>query len=286
MSPDRVPGEHLLRPRDGDALRAALRLVAREAGVPVAFGGEIARDALLLSEFVGTTTNALRGLTVLRMSGLGGQVMASGSPASVADYRSASSITHDYDRPVLGEGIRSVLAVPVLVERQSRAVLYAANRGGSPLGGRTAELMIGAARQLAREITVRDEVDRRLRLLRLAEPAPAGAESEELRDIHAELREIAAAVPDPELRARLDTVGGRITHVLAGAPAADAPRLSRRELDVLAQVALGCTNQEVATRLSLGPETVKSYLRSAMSKLDAHTRVEAVARARRARLLP
>ncbi|MFC8042256.1 LuxR C-terminal-related transcriptional regulator [Nocardia sp. NPDC057353] len=286
MSRDRAPGGHLLRPRDGDALRAALRLVAGEAGVPVAFGGEVARDALLLSEFVGTTTNALRGLTVLRMSGLGGQVMDTGAPASVADYRSASSITHDYDRPVLGEGIRSVLAVPVVVDREPRAVLYAANRGGSPLGGRTAELMIGAARHLAREITVRDEVDRRLRLLRLADPAPAGADSEELRDIHAELREIAGAVADPALRARVDAVGDRITRMLAGAPAVDAPRLSRRELDVLAQIALGCTNQEAAARLSVGAETVKSYLRSAMSKLDAHTRVEAVARARRARLLP
>jgi DNA-binding CsgD family transcriptional regulator len=58
------------------------------------------------------------------------------------------------------------------------------------------------------------------------------------------------------------------------------------ELDVLAQVALGCTNSEAAKRLSLKPETVKSYLRSATAKLGAHTRHEAVAKARRARLLP
>ena len=62
--------------------------------------------------------------------------------------------------------------------------------------------------------------------------------------------------------------------------------LSARELDVLAQVALGCTNAEAAKRLSLKPETVKSYLRSATAKLGAHTRHEAVAKARRARLLP
>jgi LuxR family transcriptional regulator, regulator of acetate metabolism len=55
---------------------------------------------------------------------------------------------------------------------------------------------------------------------------------------------------------------------------------------VLAQIALGCTNQEAALRLSLGAETVKSYLRQAMSKLDAGTRHEAVARARRYGLLP
>jgi DNA-binding CsgD family transcriptional regulator len=65
-----------------------------------------------------------------------------------------------------------------------------------------------------------------------------------------------------------------------------APALSPRELDVLSYVALGCTNGEAAQRLSLRPETVKSYLRSAMTKLGAHTRHEAVVRARRCGLLP
>jgi LuxR family transcriptional regulator, regulator of acetate metabolism len=62
--------------------------------------------------------------------------------------------------------------------------------------------------------------------------------------------------------------------------------LSPRELDVLAQIALGCTNAEAAQRLSLKPETVKSYLRSATAKLGARTRHEAVSKARRSRLLP
>jgi len=64
------------------------------------------------------------------------------------------------------------------------------------------------------------------------------------------------------------------------------PALAPRELDVLAQVALGCTNSETAQRLSLRPETVKSYLRSAMTKLGARTRHEAVVRARRLGFLP
>ncbi|MFC6932444.1 response regulator transcription factor [Actinomadura yumaensis] len=49
---------------------------------------------------------------------------------------------------------------------------------------------------------------------------------------------------------------------------------------------MGCTNAEAAQRLGLLPETVKSYLRSAMRKLDSHTRLEAVSTARRAGLLP
>jgi DNA-binding CsgD family transcriptional regulator len=42
----------------------------------------------------------------------------------------------------------------------------------------------------------------------------------------------------------------------------------------------------VAERLTLTRETVKAYLRSAMRKLDARTRHEAVVLARRQMLLP
>ncbi|WP_225729796.1 MULTISPECIES: LuxR C-terminal-related transcriptional regulator [unclassified Nocardia] len=277
----------LLRPRDGDALRAEIRWLAGRAGVPVVFGGEVHQDTLLISELVGTTTNALRGLPVLRASGLGGRVLDTKRPASVADYQNASTITHHYDGPVAGEGIRSVVAVPVVVADRSRAVLYAATRGGIPLGDRTTDLIIQAGRRLATEITIRDEVDRRLRLLESATPtsATAPAVAEELRDIHGELLGIAGAADD-RLRGRLHTVCERLGRVLVGEPAPDAPRLSRRELDVLSQVALGCSNQEAAQRLSLGPETVKSYLRNAMIKLGAHNRHEAVVLARRLGLLP
>ncbi|MEU6830131.1 LuxR C-terminal-related transcriptional regulator [Nocardia beijingensis] len=278
----------LLRPRDSDALRAEIRWVASTAGVPVAFGGEVHEDALLLTEFFGTLTNGLRGLAVVRASGLGGRVMESGRPAAVSDYRRASSITHDYDGPVSGEGIRSVLAVPVVVDRRSRAVLYAATRGASPLGDRTADLVVQAGRRLATEIAVRDEVDRRLRMLEVTAPSAAAAPAitEELRDIHAELRGMARSTEDDRLRGRLHAVCERLTRVMTGEPRPDSPKLSRRELDVLSQIALGCTNQEAAQRLSLGPETVKSYLRNAMVKLDAHSRHEAVVAARRHGLLP
>ncbi len=252
------------------------------------FGGEVHNDALLLTEFVGTMTNGLRGLSVLRTSGLGGRAMDMRRPASVADYRSASSITHHYDGPVNGERIRSVLAVPVVVDNNSRAVLYAANRGGSSLGDRTVDLVAEAGRRLATEIAIRDEVDRRLRMLEMTTPSAgtAPAISEELRDIHAELRGMARCAEGEKLRGRLHVVCERLTRAMVGAPGQDAPVLSRRELDVLSQIALGCTNQEAAQRLSLRPETVKSYLRNAMIKLDAHSRHEAVVLARRHGLLP
>lgn len=278
--------QSLLRPRDTDAVRAELRRVAAEAGVPVLFGGEVHEDALLLTEFVGTRTGGLRGLVVRSRSGLGGASMVAGRPMAVADYRHDVSITHDYDAPVHGEGIRSVLAVPVVVDGRARAMLYGAYRSAAPIGGRAVDLMVGSARRLTHELQIRDEVDRRMRLreAHLAGFTDRVADPEKIREVHAELRRLAASVPDAiqgPLRVLADQLGVALS---GGAPSA-AP-LTAREIDVLTQVALGCTNAEAAQRLSLKPETVKSYLRSAAAKLGTKTRHESVSRARRGRLIP
>ncbi|MDX3450869.1 LuxR C-terminal-related transcriptional regulator [Streptomyces sp. ME02-8801-2C] len=279
----------LLRPDDGDALRQVLRQVHDSSGIPVLFGGQVENALLRLSQHIGLRTAGLRGLRVRAETGLGGQVLTTGRPAGVTDYRSARSITHDYDRPVLTEGIRSVVAVPVVVSGVVRAVLYGASRGPAPLGDRAADAVADASRRLAAELVIRDEVDHRLRLLEAAQGGPVagsqGVPLEELRQVHAELRRIAQQVPDGDLRGQLLDAAQR----LARPPAADSapgPRLAPRELDVLTQVALGCNNAEAGRRLSLLPETVKSYLRSAMRKLGASTRFEAVVTARRQGLLP
>jgi DNA-binding NarL/FixJ family response regulator len=61
--------------------------------------------------------------------------------------------------------------------------------------------------------------------------------------------------------------------------------VGRREYDVLRRVAIGETNQEIAEAMHLSPNTVKSYLRNLMGKLDARNRVQAISRAREAGLL-
>ncbi|MDN2498774.1 response regulator transcription factor [Nocardia nova] len=287
----------LLRPRDVDALRAELRQVSALSGMPVVFGGEVCDGALILSEFFGTRTAAMRGLVVSPTSGVGGAAVASRRPTSVADYRAAATITHHYDGPVSMEGLRAVVGVPVVVDGSSRAVLYVASREPGPIGDRIAELVLRSSRRLAVELAVRDEVDRRLRLQAQRGTsevttglAPDAVVAEQLRDLHAEVRGIAQTLTDAEARKRLRAVSDTLVRLMGGPEetvAADsAPALSPRELDVLSYVALGCTNGEAAQRLSLRPETVKSYLRSAMTKLGAHTRHEAVVRARRCGLLP
>lgn len=276
-------GPTLLRPRDTDAVRAELRRIGTEGAVPVMFGGEVHDDALLLTEFYGTRTGRLRGLVVRSTLGLGGASMVSGQPLAVADYRRAPSITHDYDMPVLSEGIRSILSVPVVVDGQTRAVLYGAYRSAAPFGGRAIDLMMTSAQRLADELAIRDEVDRRLRLQQ-APSTDTVVNAEHIREVHAELRRLAAG-GEHVAPAHLGHLADRLAESLAGGPAPASP-LSPRELDVLAQIALGCTNTEAAQRLSLKPETVKSYLRSAATKLGTHTRHEAVSKARQLRLIP
>jgi len=62
------------------------------------------------------------------------------------------------------------------------------------------------------------------------------------------------------------------------APArAPAEPLTPREADVLRGVAAGLTNKAIAQRLKLSEHTVKFHLSSAMSKLGAASRAEAVA---------
>jgi LuxR family transcriptional regulator, regulator of acetate metabolism len=278
----------LLRPRDGDALRAELRRIAAATGLPLTFGGEVLGDVLLLTEFFGTRTGGMRGLAVRPSAGLGGATMVAGRPMSVADYRNAATITHDYDAPVVGEGIRAILAVPVVVDGRSRAVLYGAYRAAAPIGGRAADAMLASARRLGHELRVRDEVDRRMRLreAQLANFADGVANPERIREVHAQLRRLAAD-PDaaPTIRGQLRELADRLAGAIDGDRQESAP-LTARELDVLSHVALGCTNAEAAQRLSLRPETVKSYLRSAAAKLGARSRHEAVSKARRSRLLP
>ena len=279
----------VLRPRDTDALRSEMRQVATRSETPVLFGGEVHAGTLILSEFVGTRTNGLRGLAVSSSSGLGGRVVDRLRPASVSDYRNASAITHHYDRPVLGEGLRSVLAVPVVVDNHPRAVLYAARRDAAPIGGRTADAVVEACRRLAAEIAIRDEVDRRVAMMTAVATIPQHTDpvaTEELRSIHAELRQLGATL-DNRAGTRLRDMSERLARIINSDM--DTPgdvALAPREIDVLSAISLGGSNIDVAKRLSLRPETVKSYLRSAMRKLDAHTRHEAVVAARRMNLLP
>ena len=91
------------------------------------------------------------------------------------------------------------------------------------------------------------------------------APAEELAD---GIRRVAAGqrVIDPELvGAALDT--------------GESP-LTGRETDVLREAAAGMPTDQIGTRLSLSPATVRNYLSSAISKVGGHNRIDAIRIAR------
>ena len=68
-------------------------------------------------------------------------------------------------------------------------------------------------------------------------------------------------------------------------PSEDAERLTPRELEVLRLVAEGLGTAAAAARLRVSRATVRNHVQNIFGKLGVHTRLEAVAHARRHRLL-
>ena len=64
------------------------------------------------------------------------------------------------------------------------------------------------------------------------------------------------------------------------------PSISNREREILDLLAQGLTGEAVAARLVISSETVKTHIRNAMNKLEATTRVHAIAIALREGYIP
>jgi DNA-binding NarL/FixJ family response regulator len=63
------------------------------------------------------------------------------------------------------------------------------------------------------------------------------------------------------------------------------PTLTRRELEVLRELAAGLSNQEIAERLFIAENTVKYHVHSILEKLGLSDRRDAAAYAREHRLI-
>lgn len=270
---------------------------ARATSFPLAFGGLESNGTTTVSAVSGNRTRSLFGLRVQRARGLGGRAMSEGRPRLTPDYARSQLITHDYDVEIGAEDIVTLLAVPVILDGRVRAVLYGGNRTDSLSKRASMPAGIAIAQELAQEIRIHDEVERRV-AAREANTVAGVPERggigeipsdilEELRRGHAELRALTAEVTDTRVRERLTELGNRFARIgTASAVSAPPVHLSRREIDVLVLVARGNTNVEIGLALQLTESTVKSYMKTAMGKLEASTRHAAVATARAHGLIP
>lgn len=86
--------------------------------------------------------------------------------------------------------------------------------------------------------------------------------------------------------------GGLFMHVLrngeevAEEPAPEPPSLTRRQSEILTLIAEGIPAKVIAVRLGLSETTVRNHIRGILSRLGAHSQLEAVATARRFGIVP
>lgn len=263
-----------MRPEDGELVRQATRTLRGATGADVVFAGLRGERGIRISAFSGARSDRLSSIEVRPARGLGGVSWETRRAVVVDDYRDARSITHHFDPQILGEGIRTLAVAPIVVGQQVRGLLYAGNRETTSGAIRPGEL-VRAATLVAEELRIRDLVDERLEMklwqAALGEPGD---------DLRSQLLLVAADTRDPETARRLG-------ELLAGGPekTSDHGGLTPRQRDVLGLVAYGLTNAQIATRLGISEVTVKSYLRTIMSRFSVRTRSRAVVEARRLGLL-
>jgi two-component system nitrate/nitrite response regulator NarL len=59
--------------------------------------------------------------------------------------------------------------------------------------------------------------------------------------------------------------------------ALESVRMTHREREVIALIAVGLSNKEIAQRLNIATDTVKSHVRNVMEKLALHSRLQIAA---------
>lgn len=265
--------------------REALVRVRRDTEVSLAFAGTVSGGRITLDTFDGRTVGALAGTLLQPGHGLGGRVLTLGRAHAFSDYLRSRSISHRYDAIIATEGLHAMAAVPVVVGRAPVAVLYGALHVPGNLGGRVLDVLTAEARALEQELAIGRALAARRADAEGAETAQQAAFRERVRAAYARLRRVADDLDDPMLRTALV----RATELLAES-APDQPtaavRLTARESDVLGLVALGYANARIGEELHLTVHTVKGYVKAAMAKLGASTRLEAAVTARRLGLLP
>ncbi len=79
--------------------------------------------------------------------------------------------------------------------------------------------------------------------------------------------------------------GGRASVACGGPYPVPGPSLTARELEVLQLLGDGLGTQQLATGLGVSRATVRNHVQRLLAKMGAHTRLEAVVRGRRLRLI-
>jgi signal transduction histidine kinase len=207
-----------------DRSAAVSRMVATIpalAGVKMAWIGEPdGEDRIVLGNSVNTKFGLVEGLVVPTGVGLGGKVLAARRPLWVSDYLTSRDITHHFRTQASVEGMRAMIAVPIIHDGRLLGVLYGANEEETEFGDRTAQALEQVAARTAAAQVVAE------RALHAAEVA-----------VHEERRRVALELHDT-VGAMLFTLGAGIRR-LGDEPGLDAT--VRARLSTIEQQAVEAT---------------------------------------------
>jgi LuxR family transcriptional regulator, regulator of acetate metabolism len=213
------------------AFRAILDRLPGDIGVDVAWIGEVDPSGdIVLGHAVRTRTDAVDGLVVPPGVGLGGLVMQTGRPAWVADYPSASDLSRQFSRQAEREGVRGMIAVPLVHAGRPLGVLYAADRAETHYGDLAVTALGVAAARAANAAVVAERARHSAEVAVLEERRRLAMQLHDT--VGAMLFTIGAGVRSlgddlarqPDLRARLETIERQ---------AAEAAAVFRESLDAL-----------------------------------------------------
>ena len=195
------------------AFRAVLERLTDEIGVEIAWIGELEPSGdVRLGHAVGAQTDVLDGLVVPPGIGLGGRVIQTQRTHWVANYPVAADLTKPFSRQANREGVKGMVAVPLVHAGRWLGVLYGGDRAEGSYGDLTLTAFESAAARAASaavvaertrhsaEVAVHDE--RRRLALELHDTVGAM-----LFTIGAGVRRLSDDLSHhPDLQARLETI--------------------------------------------------------------------------------
>ncbi len=271
----------LLAMRRGDASAAEVALAAAvrggSIGGPGALGGWLELARVELAWLAGDRAGAVRELgTVPAVPGVWGRDVRAWSARwavrlsspGAASGTAVADVRRHPDHAIAVALEREITAQAMPVDETRAAERWAEAADAWVALGRVYDAGWSRLREAEARFARRDRAAARLAL----ESAAATADSLGAAPLRRRVNEVARRA-----RVGVDPVRRR---------APDPSELTERERDVLALLADGLTNRQIAERLVLSPKTVGIHVSRILAKLDAHTRGEAVATARRRQTLP
>ena len=139
------------------AYRSILAGLPDAIGIDVAFIGELDDGNIVLGHAVRTQTDAVDGLVVPPGIGLGGLVRESGRPAWVRNYPSSEDLSRPFSAHADREGLKGMVAVPIVHAGRMIGVLYGANRAETTYGDLVVTALAAAAKRAASAAAVEEQ---------------------------------------------------------------------------------------------------------------------------------